>query len=171
MRALKLTLYYLVICRLPHSRYFKWPNKLRLLFLKYVLGTIREIGPNSYVEPGVYVGDGKKVSMGRDCQINENVFIQGAWIGNYVLVAPNVSILSKSHRYSDVSTPMVLQGDEPDRIPVIEDDVWLGRNVVVMPGVKIGHGSIVGAGAVVANDVLPYSVVGGVPARTIRMRK
>jgi maltose O-acetyltransferase len=49
--------------------------------------------------------------------------------------------------------------------------VWIGRNAIIMPGVRIGKGSIVGAGAVVTRDVEPYSIVGGVPAKLIRKRK
>ena len=52
-----------------------------------------------------------------------------------------------------------------------EDDVWLGRNAIVMPGIKIGRGSIIGAGSVVTKDVEPFSVMGGVPATLIKKRK
>jgi len=54
---------------------------------------------------------------------------------------------------------------------IIEDDVWLGRNAIVMPGIKIGRGSIIGAGSVVTKDVEPFSVMGGVPATLIKKRK
>jgi len=64
----------------------------------------------------------------------------------------------------------VTQGEDTARPPIIEDDVWIGRNAVVMPGVRIGQGSIVAAGAIVVKDVMPYSIIGGVPARLIRMR-
>lgn len=170
MHAVALMFYYAVIARLPHSRYLRLSNKVRLFYLTRILKVIRAPGRVSFFEPNVYIGNGRKVSIGRDCHINEHVFIQGASIGDYVMLAPYVSILSKSHIFGDTSTPMVLQGDSEERPPTIEDDVWVGRNVVVMPGVRIGRGSIVGAGAVVAKDVAPYSIVGGVPARLIRMR-
>lgn len=53
----------------------------------------------------------------------------------------------------------------------IEDDVWLGRNVIVMPGIRIGKGAIVAAGSVVTKDVSDYTIVGGVPAKLIRTRQ
>lgn len=171
MHAIKVMIYYAIISKLPHSRYVKAANRLRLFYLTRILKVVREPGKVSFFEPDIYIGNGRKVSVGRDCQINENVFIQGAKIGDYVMIAPNVNILSKSHHFEDRSIPMVLQGESEEKIPVIEDDVWLGRNVVVMPGVRIGKGSIVGAGAVVVKDVAPYSIVGGVPARLIRMRQ
>jgi maltose O-acetyltransferase len=65
---------------------------------------------------------------------------------------------------------MILQGELKNFLPNIEDDVWIGRNAVILPGVTIGRGSIVGAGAIVNKDVIPYSIVGGVPARLIKMR-
>ncbi len=66
---------------------------------------------------------------------------------------------------------MILQGEKKGINPIIEDDVWIGRNAIIMPGVRIGKGSIVGAGAVVTKNVEPYSIVGGVPAKLIRKRK
>ena len=65
---------------------------------------------------------------------------------------------------------MLLQGDTAIEPVIIEDDVWLGRNVVIMPGVHIAKGAIVGAGAVVTKDVPAYAVVGGVPAKIIQSR-
>ena len=53
---------------------------------------------------------------------------------------------------------------------IIEDDVWIGRNAIVMPGIKIGKGSIIGAGSVVTRNVESFSVVGGVPAKLIKKR-
>lgn len=60
--------------------------------------------------------------------------------------------------------------DLPFKDTVVGHDVWIGHNAAIMPGVTIGHGAIIGANAVVANDVPPYAVVGGNPARLIRMR-
>ncbi|MDQ7799461.1 MAG: DapH/DapD/GlmU-related protein [Candidatus Edwardsbacteria bacterium] len=54
---------------------------------------------------------------------------------------------------------------------VIEDDVWIGAQAIILPGVRIGRGAIVAAGAVVTKDVEPYAIVGGNPARLIKRRK
>lgn len=59
---------------------------------------------------------------------------------------------------------------ENDMPVVIEDDVWCGANVIILKGVTIGHGSVVAAGAVVTKSFPPYSIIGGVPAKLIRMR-
>ncbi|MBT0607160.1 acyltransferase [Aequorivita echinoideorum] len=125
----------------------------------------------SKIEHNVYLSTGKNIKMGHNCRINENVFIQGAYIGNNVLIAPNVSILSVSHNHENIEIPIVDQGDTLPNPPTIKDNVWLGRNVVVMPGIVIGEGAIVGAGAVVTKNVDPYIIVGGVPAKFIKNRK
>ena len=65
---------------------------------------------------------------------------------------------------------MRYQGGKEVAPVVIGDDVWIGSRVIILPGVKIGNGSVIGAGAVVTKDVEPYSVVGGVPAKLIRRR-
>jgi galactoside O-acetyltransferase len=125
----------------------------------------------SEFQNNIYIGDGSKVQIGKYCRINENVFLQGATVGDYVMIAPNVTILSKSDVYSSTDIPMIQQGETEEAIPIIEDDVWIGRNAIIMPGIRIGKGSVVAAGAVVTKDVEPYSVVGGVPARLIKRRK
>ncbi len=66
--------------------------------------------------------------------------------------------------------PISLQGYRPERAVTISDDVWIGRNAVVLPGVTIGRGAIVGAGAVVTHSVPDYAIVAGVPAKILRFR-
>jgi galactoside O-acetyltransferase len=90
-------------------------------------------------------------------------------IGNNVLIAQNVVLRASNHCFIDISVPINLQGHTVGKI-FIEDDCWIGANVVVTPNVKIGKHSIVGAGAVVTNDIEPYSIVAGVPAKLIRKR-
>ncbi len=169
LRKLALAGYYGLVSHLPHSRYVMLFNRVRCWYVARVLGVL-EADPGNFVEPGVYLSDGTTVRIGKCCQINENVFIQGARIGSFVMLAPGVAILSRSHRFDRKDVPMVLQGEEAPAPPVIEDDVWIGRNAVVMPGVRIGRGAIVGAGAVVTRDVEPGAIVGGVPAVLIRNR-
>lgn len=167
---IKLVFYYTIVNRLPHSRYSAIFNKLRVLYVSKVL-KVMTYDKYSYFEHNVYISSGPdKVSIGKHCQVNEHVFIQGAVIGNYVMIAPHVSILNTSHNFERVDLPMVLQGETNHANPIIEDDVWLGRNAIIMPGIRIGKGSIVGAGAIVTKDVPPYCIVGGVPAKVLKKR-
>jgi acetyltransferase-like isoleucine patch superfamily enzyme len=88
-------------------------------------------------------------------------------IGSRVLFGPNVSLYAATHP----TDPAVRQGTAGPEyaLPItVEDDVWLGGSVVVLPGVTIGRGSTVGAGSVVTRDVEAYTVVAGNPARLIR---
>jgi maltose O-acetyltransferase len=125
---------------------------------------------DSYFENNVYVGNCVNVSIGSHCHINENVFIQGATIGNFVMIAPGVAILNSKHNTINVDLPMIKQGQVRSLNPIIEDDVWLGRNAIILPGVIVAKGTVVGAGAVVTKNFEPNSIVGGVPAKLIKKR-
>lgn len=107
--------------------------------------------------------------------INKDVFLGsnpcGLTIGNYVQIAPYVWIMNAIHEYESLDKPMYEQkGYKTGRI-IIKDDVWIGLRAIIMPGVTIGTGAVIGAGAVVTKDVPPYAVVGGVPAKVIKYRK
>ena len=103
--------------------------------------------------------------IGRTCSI-----CSGVKIGKYSMLANEVLITGSDHIFDNVDLPMYFSGrpEAPDTI--IGDDCWIGARTIIMRGVKIGNGAIVAAGAVVTKDVKPYSVVGGVPAKFIKMR-
>ncbi|HKM25207.1 MAG TPA: DapH/DapD/GlmU-related protein, partial [Corynebacterium sp.] len=84
-----------------------------------------------------------------------------------VYTSPFTQIIAVNHVFDDPTRPFVEQGITAEGI-VVEDDVWLGANVVVTDGVRIGRGAVVAAGAVVTRDVPPHTVVAGVPARVIK---
>lgn len=107
-------------------------------------------------------------------------FPPGTRIGRYCSIAGNARVVEADHPVGALTThPYMYEGAftlvDGNRLPknpqTIGDDVWLGHNAVVLPGCKrIGRGAVVAAGAVVTSDVPAYAVVGGVPARVIRMR-
>ncbi len=169
-RKITLAFYYAFFYKLPHSRFISFTSSMRVWYVSKIL-KLMPYDKKSKIEHDVYLSNAKGISIGSNCRINENVFIQQASIGNNVLIAPNVAILSVSHNHEDIETPIVDQGDTIPNPPSIQDGVWLGRNVVIMPGIIIGEGAIVGAGAVVTKNVEPYTVVGGVPAKFIKTRK
>lgn len=86
------------------------------------------------------------------------------------MMGPEVTILTHTHRIDRTDIPMGQQGSMVCEV-VIGDDVWIGMRSIILPGVRIGSGAVIGAGAVVTKDVPNYAVVGGVPARVIRYRK
>lgn len=155
---------------LPNSRYLGFTRYLRVFYLSKIMRVVKA-GERASFENNVYIGGPGNVNIGKGCRINENAFIQAASIGNHVMIAPNVSLLANMHKFERNDIPMSKQGKVIGRKVIIEDDVWLGRNVIVMPGVIIGSGSIIAAGAVVTKNVEPFSVMGGVPAKLINKRK
>tara|TARA_Y100000768_G_scaffold388196_1_gene382723 strand:+ start:5489 stop:5998 length:510 start_codon:yes stop_codon:yes gene_type:complete len=169
MKKIILLLYYLILNKLPSSYYplgFIF-NSIRVS----ILSSIIPIGIRTKIQTNVYVGDGSNIEIGSDCQLNENVKLDNVSIGNYVMIAPGVTILGKSHNYTDIKIPMACQGESIKGKTIIEDDVWIGTNSILMPGLRISKGVIIGAGSVVTKDCKEYSVYGGVPAKLISRRK
>ncbi len=117
---------------------------------------------------------GGKVSVGSRVSFSYHALVDAAdggviQIGNDVMIGPNVVIRAADHGHDLVTVPMSQQGHREGMI-VIESDVWIGANAVITRNVTIGSGSIVGAGAVVTQDVPVRVVVGGVPAKILRQR-
>lgn len=168
MKNIYLFAYYILASHLPSS-YFP----LGRIFNDFRVGVLKKlvkIGSANVIQQNFRFGNKGVLQIGNNCRINENVYIQSAVIGNNVLIAPNVAILASSHNFERTDIPIVEQGDTEIKTVIVEDNVWLGRNVIVMPGITIGSGAIVGAGSVVTKDISPYSIVAGVPARLIRKR-
>jgi len=112
------------------------------------------------------------ISIGYHTYIGPNCVLFGMGgikIGNNVMIAPNVTITSVQHPTGDVTIPMYQQKRLYEEI-VIDDDVYIGSNVVVIPGVRIGQGSVVAAGATVIENVEPFKIVAGTPAKVVKER-
>lgn len=96
-------------------------------------------------------------------------------IGDDVMFAPGVTVVTGDHRTVILDRPMIAVPDcdklpENDRDVVFEGDNWIAANAIILKGVTIGKGSVVSAGSVVVRNVPPYAIVGGIPAKVIRMR-
>ena len=91
-------------------------------------------------------------------------------IGKDVMMASEVIILTANHTFDRLDIPMRLQGARDVKPVRIGDDVWIGMRSIILPGVQIGRGAVIGAGAVVTKDVPEYAVVGGNPAKVIKFR-
>lgn len=127
-------------------------------------------GSNVNIEKGADFGTGKGISLGDYSGIGVNCKVRGPLtIGKNVMMGPNVNILTHSHNFDRTDIPMCKQGGNFKSV-TIGNDVWIGMNTLILPGVHIGNGVIIGAGAVVTKDIPDYVVVGGVPAKIIKNR-
>lgn len=139
-----------------------------------------ELGAGAMIDSGAVLHCGGmdwsqgrgRIAIGANAYIGPNCVLFGAGgieIGASALISPGVVITSQQHTFSDRDAEI---RDQPLQLAAvtIERDVWLGANATILPGVRIGQGSVVGAGAVVSRDVDPLTVVLGVPARVARER-
>lgn len=111
------------------------------------------------------VGD---VIIGNHTRVGlHNTIIGPVTIGNHVNLAQGITVTALNHNFSDSDKKIDEQGITTNAV-TIENDVWIGANAVVLPGVTIGNHSVVAAGAVVTKDVPSHSLVAGIPAKVIK---
>ncbi len=134
----------------------------------------KKCGDYVNVEQGAYLGNGKDIQCGNHIGIGKNfkVLNRSLVIEDYLMMAEDVLFLGGTHNHDRIDIPMGLQGGNGSKIPLlIAGDVWIGARAIVLPNCRrIGHGAIIGAGAVVTKDVPDYAIVGGNPAKVIRYR-
>lgn len=137
-------------------------------------GGLIEIGNNNFIDNYALIRPyGGKVKIGNYCSINAHSFLHGGGgieIGDYVRIAPYVSIISENHLFLNAKTKICDQGLSQQGI-VIEDDVWIGTGAKILDGVTIRQGSVIGAGAIVTRDTEQFGVYVGSPARLIKKRQ
>lgn len=128
---------------------------------------------DSFVKIKPAGGDGD-VEIGRNCSLNSGIVIytgNGVRIGDNVAIAANTTIAPTNHEFRSRDVPIHEQRFMPSRGGiVIEDDVWIGANVVILDGAKLGKGCVVGAGAVVRGDLPAFSINVGAPSRVVGYR-
>lgn len=108
----------------------------------------------------VIIGDHTRIGL-------HNTIIGPVTIGSHVNLAQGITITALNHNFDDSEKRIDQQGISTKEV-VLEDDIWVGANAVILPGVTIGNHAVVAAGAIVTKDVPPHSLVAGVPAKVIR---
>ena len=151
----------------------------RLFSEPLIKGSLASCGKNVCIGRGSNFSGIENVSIGNYSSLGSGTRIlttrAKVKIENYVMFGPAVTIVSGDHRTDMIGKYMAEIADS-DKRPnddldvIIEDDVWVGTKAVILKGVTVGKGSVVAAGSIVTKDVPPYSIVGGVPARVIKMR-
>ncbi len=152
------------------NMFLRWVGYLPLHHVRrffYRLGGMW-IGKGSSIHMGTIFYNVKHISIGEDTIIGENSVLDGRaklFIGDHVDIASEVMIYNGQHDIHDEDFKGIFE-------PVhIEDYVFIGPRVIILPGVTLGKGSIVGAGAVVTKSVPEFAIVGGIPAKVIGERK
>lgn len=169
MRYFWLALYYLIATYLPRStsRLSLGGNIARRLICRRLF---KKMGRDVIIERHAYFSTGEQLSIGDGSGLGVNAHCVGPIIiGRDVMMGWDVIILTLNHA-TGVGRPMRGQGGLPREPVVIEDDVWIGARVIILPGVVVHRGAILAAGAVVTKEVPAYAVVGGNPARIIKYR-
>lgn len=177
MKKIWLIIYYGFAKHLPKSnrgilgKFAKW---LRYQCAKHLFAEC-----NGYVnlEQGAYIGNGKNfrvLAEGKICGIGKDFVCHNriVTIHGDLLMGEDVLFQGGGHRFDDLGVPIGAQNNLPDTPLDIMEDVWIGTRAIILPGCRrIGAHSIIGAGSVVTHDVPDYAIVGGNPAKVIRMRK
>lgn len=146
----------------PYALFF--PSIRNFLVSRYLNSCGKKIRVKSGAEISPYSSVGDFTELGTRCLIQSNVSI-----GNNVIMGPDVKIYSRNHKTDSIEVPIQKQGKEYLKT-LIGNDVWIGANVIILPGVKINDHCVIAAGSIVTKDIESYSVVGGSPAKLIRKR-
>lgn len=146
------------------------------LFIYFKVSLLRimgaKIGKKVFIYPGVWITPGRNLILGNNVDLAKDVIITtggGVFIGDRTLVGYRTQILSANHSIPPIGEPFPISGDNFGEV-YIGNDVWIGANCIITAGVRIGKGAVVAAGSVVTKDVPANAIVGGVPAKIIKMR-
>lgn len=143
-------------------------KEMQSIRMRYTVGNCGE----ALTVNGKFKGFGKHVFLADHVNFNDNVFINGlgeVHIGSYFHTGANLTIISTNHNFANASS-IPYDKIRIHKSVIIKDFVWCGNNVTIIPGVTIGEGAIIAAGAVVVKDVPDCAIVGGNPAQIIKYR-
>lgn len=146
-----------------HTRPTELPLRQKLLQRFFA-----KIGDNCYIEPPLHANWGKHTYLGKNVYANFNLTLvddTDIYIGDYVMIGPNVTLATAGHPIDPVYREKVAQFNIPIHIG---RNVWIGANTVVLPGVTIGDNSVIGAGSVVTKDIPSNVVAVGSPCKVLR---
>jgi len=132
-----------------------------------------KIGKNPKIWRDVWVDEYRHLVIGDNVSVGKSVMllaIGGISVGNNVMIGHGAQIISAGHHIPEDEESMRFSGLEVAPIK-IEDNSWIGAGAIILPGVTIGQGAVVAAGAVVSRDVEALTIVAGVPAKLIRTRQ
>jgi len=136
---------------------------------KYYHFIFKSMGTKCAILEGIIFYGGFNIKCGSNVTFGRNSIIQGSGglvLGNNIIMGPSCFIWTVNHDYT--VTNIVLDKKYHAKPVIIEDNVWLGANIKITPGTRIGTGCVIGMGSVVTKDIAPYSLVAGNPATLIK---
>jgi maltose O-acetyltransferase len=157
------------LINVDHIKQFYYPFDVNKIKLRLVKSKFKYLGNRTYLDFPIKIKGKEYVSIGNDVVINSFVHIWGhggVHIGDRVMIAAHTSITSLTHDYSD---NMRFNPAIKNKV-VIEDDVWIGSNVIILPGITIKKGAVIGAGSVVTKNIDEYCIAYGNPAKVVKKR-
>jgi acetyltransferase-like isoleucine patch superfamily enzyme len=146
---------------------------LRRLYYWRLFSKLKSYGNNVILSIGGFVKNPQELQLGSNVFISRNFHISAykMVIGDNVMIGPNLLAECNDHIYDQVGKTMWETRNEKNHEGiVIENDVWMGGNVVLTKGINVGEGCIVGAGSVVTKNIPPYSIAVGVPCKPLKSR-
>ncbi len=152
------------------SAFVRWPVQGNVLE-SFRAGRL-EIGEHSLLEPNVWLttGDSGQIRIGADTFLNIGVMVASVElveIGDHCMFANGCFVTDANHRFDDLDEPVTRQGFSTKGPTRLADNVWCGANVVITGGVTVGERCVIGANSVVLEDLPPYSIAAGAPAKVI----
>jgi acetyltransferase-like isoleucine patch superfamily enzyme len=162
-------------CRVYYPFNIRIGNSAKLIGrITIIANGIVDIGSGVEIWEGsiLHCQNNGSIRIGDDTSIGPHVTIYGlggVTIGKKCSIATKTSIVSSSHRYKNIDTPIRDQGNDLKEI-IIQDDVWVCAGVTIALGVIVGHGAVIGANSLVRKDVPPLSLVAGIPSKIIGRR-
>lgn len=154
-----------------------WKLYFRSIGIAYCKRIFLEFGEGSLIRPNSYIVGCSKVRIGKNVVIRPSTMIFAETviemncsveIEDNVLLASGVHIYVNDHKFDDPFDEIYNQGYYPDEKVTIKKGAWIGANAIILKGVTIGENAVVAAGSVVNKNVEPRTVVGGIPAKTIK---
>lgn len=159
-------MYSLTAKKMPVSRRLKCSKYIRNFFFKLITNNKSN---NINIEKGAEFGPNVKLGSGSGIGVNCEL-IGDIKIGENVMMGPEVVMITRNHKFNNLNKPINKQGYEKERTIQICDNVWIGRRVIILPGVKIESGCIIGAGSIVTKSFPKQAIIAGNPAKIIKFR-
>lgn len=151
---------------LPISRRGKIFKTIRVFFAKKIL---KKMGKNVNIEKGAFFNPNVEIEensgIGINCELNGKVII-----GKNVMMGPECVFYTYNHEFKNIDIPIMQQGFSNEKKIIIEDNCWIGRRCIILPGVKISRGTVIGAGSIVTKSFPENSIIAGNPAKIIGKR-